>query len=301
MAKILIVDDDKNTASRMALELQKVGHECATRNDGSGVVDIARKSDLDLLILDVMLPGTSGFEVCRQIRSDEKLFTLPVVFVSSMKDEAEIQHGLAQGADGFITKPIELISFLQRIDRLLKMNVDVDHIDSITGTLDADGTRKMIQQHISRDEAFGLAYVELLNLMTFQERAGVSGREKALRHLARALDHYAELMGLENCMYGHMGGGHFIALVPAEQTAHYCENLLKSWHKHMKSFYDNESIPINYSDAQERNELLDLSICVTHRDANDHATAQQLLETLSRMHKIETANGVAGVHLDRRS
>jgi len=301
MAKILIVDGDKNTASRLALELQKVGHDCATCNDGNGVVDIARKSDPDLFILEVMLPGRSGFEVCRQIRSDEKLFILPVVLVSSMKDEAEIQHGLAQGADEFITKPIELFSFLQRIDRLLKMNLNVDHIDSITGTLDADGTRKMIQQHISRGETFGLVYVELLNLMTFQERAGVSGREKALLYLARALDHYAELAGLENCMYGHMGGGHFIGLVPAEQTAHYCENLLKSWHKHMKSFYDNESIPINYTDAQERNELLDLSICVTHRYANDHATAQQLWETLSRIHKIETANGVSGVHLDRRS
>ena len=300
MAKILIVDDDEQMAQRMVHELQKVGHECAMCYAGEGVLDIARKTDLDILILDVMLPGISGFEVCRQIRSDEKLFTLPLLFVSSMSDDAEVQHGLAQGADGFITKPIEIDSFVQRIDRLLLLSKNVDYTDSVTKTPDADGTRKLIQQHITRGDSFGLAYIELLKLKEFSERTGIVGRDKALRHLARALHHYAETMSLDNFVYGHMGGGHFIAVVSNDRAAEYCELILSSWHTHKRKFYENDSLPIAYDDAEERGELLDLSICLTYREAHDHSTAQQLLDTVSRMHKLNYEEGLAGVHIDRR-
>ena len=115
MAKIMIVDDDPQAADQIASQLKTRGHSCAVMNDGEGVLEVARKTDLDLLILDVMLPSTSGFEVCRQVRRDDALYMLPILFVSSMNDEAEIQHGLEQGADGYIAKPIESQAFLQRV------------------------------------------------------------------------------------------------------------------------------------------------------------------------------------------
>lgn len=301
MAKILIVDDDVDTAKRMAHELQQVGHECATRSEGTGLLEIARKSEMDLLILDVMLPGTSGFEICRQIRSDEELFLLPILFVSSMSDDAEVQHGLEQGADGFITKPLDSQSFVERINRLIKMSKDGDYIDAVTQTPDADGMRRLIQQHITRDDSFGLVYIELLHIKEFTERTNAEARDKALRHLARALHHYAESMSLTNYVQGHMGGGHFIALIPFERTAEYCEKILATWQQHMKTFYANDSLPVSYSDAEKRGELLDLSICVTSREKHDHISAQQMLDTVSRMHKIAYTDGLSGIHIDRRS
>ena len=128
MAKILIVDDDDQTAQQLASELKNAGHQCAIRNDGTEVLKIAEKSDIDLLLLDVMLPGTSGFEICRQIRRDKKTYMLPIIFVSSMSDEAEIEHGLAQGADGYITKPIDMQAFLQHVDRILRMKIGRAHV-----------------------------------------------------------------------------------------------------------------------------------------------------------------------------
>ncbi len=300
MAKILIIDDDVQTAERMAHELKHVGHECAVRHECEGILEAVRKTDLDLLILDVMFPGTSGFEVCRQIRSDSELYTLPILFVSSMNDDAEVLHGLEQGADGFITKPIELLPFLQRVDRLLRSNQDIDFTDSLTGLPDAEGTRKLVQQWISRDEAFGLVYVELLHLKSFTERTSIKGRDKAMRHLARALQHYAETMSLDEYMHGHLGGGHFIAVIPFDQTAKYCTALRDRWQKHMEKFYASEEFPIAYADAQKRGDVLDLSICVTYREAHEHVTAQQILDTLSRMHKMVYLEGEGGVHLDRR-
>ncbi|MFP6582594.1 MAG: response regulator [Candidatus Hydrogenedentota bacterium] len=300
MAKILIVDDDEQTAQQIASDLKQAGHTCATLDDGATVLSVARKSDLDLLILDVMLPSTSGFEVCRQIRRDDKLYMLPILLVSSMSDEAEIQHGLEQGADGYVTKPIDTQNFMVRVERMLQVNQNSDYIDSTTGLPDAEGTRKLVQQHITRNDAFALVYVELLRLKEFSARAGIDGREKALRHLTRALHHCAENLLIEDYLLGHVGGGYFICMLPIDGSERYCEKVLKSWHNHMLRFYKTPNLKVNYEEALSRDEVLDLTMCVTYRETGDHITAQQLLETVSRIHKIANIDGLPGIHMDRR-
>lgn len=300
MAKILIVDDDEQTAQQIASDLKQAGHSCATLDDGASVLNVARKSDLDLLILDVMLPSTSGFEVCRQIRRDDKLYMLPILLVSSMDDEAEIRHGLEQGADGYVTKPIDSQNFMIRVERMLQVNQNSDYIDSTTGLPDAEGTRRLIQQHITRNDAFALVYIELLRLKEFSASSGSGGREKALRHLTRALHHCAENLSIEDYLLGHVGGGYFICMLPIDGSERYCEKVLKSWHKHMHRFYKTPDLMVDYEDALSRDEVLDLTMCVTYRESGDHITAQHLLETVSRIHRIANIDGLPGIHMDRR-
>lgn len=300
MAKILIVDDDNQTAQQISNELKNAGHHCAVQNNGDGVLEIAGKTELDLLILDVMLPGTSGFEICRQIRRDENIYMLPIIFVSSMNDEAEIEHGLAQGADGFIPKPINMQSFLQRVDRMLQTNHDTDYIDPVTALPNNDGTRKLIQQHITRDEDFALVYIEMIHLKELAAHAKTTGRDKALRHLTRALRHCAENMGLDNYVLGHIGGGHFIAILPTHDAELFCKKVLHSWHKHMSRFYDSSELNVEYSAALAKDEVLDLTMCVTFRAQGEHVTAQGILDTVSRIHKIADNEGQSGIHMDRR-
>lgn len=300
MAKILIVDDDDQTAQQVANELKNAGHQCAVRNNGTDILKIVGKSDLDLLLLDVMLPGTSGFEICRQIRRDKDVYMLPIIFVSSMIDEAEIEHGLAQGADGYITKPIDMQSFLQRVDRMLKMSHGTEYVDAVTGLSNNEGIRRLIQQHLTRDESFALIYAELMYLKELVARADSTGGEKALRYLTRALRHCAENMGFDDYTLGHLGGGHFIGIVPTESAERYCERVLKSWHKHMSRFYEYADLNVRYSDALAKDEVLDLIMCVTFRAEGEQVTAQDILDTVSRIHKTSYNEGQAGIHMDRR-
>lgn len=300
MAKILVVDDDNQTAQQIAAELKNAGHHCAVRNNGNGILEIAKKTDLDLLILDVMLPGVSGFEICRQVRRDERIYTLPIIFVSSMDDEAEIEHGLAQGADGYFTKPLDVLTFKQRIERMLQTNHNSDYVDPLTELPNNEGTRRHIQQQITRNEDFALAYIELLYLKELAGHSGDGGRNKALRHLTRALRHCADQMKLESYALGHIGGGHFIALLPTDSAEKYCKNLHKSWQKHMSRFYDSADLKRSYSDALSIDEVLDLTLCVTFHQKGEHIAAQDILDTVSRIHKTAYNEGQAGIHMDRR-
>lgn len=300
MAKILIVEDDAAVAQQLAAQLKQRGHVCGIHARGERVVDIVRREEVDLLILDIMLPGPSGFQVCREIRSDKTLYTLPIMFISAMANPEEVKHGLDQGADTYITKPFSITEVVQRVDALVRSNVGSDLTDSLTGLANAEGTRKAIQQHLSRGETFGLAYIEMLGLREFAKLADSDGQQKALRHLARANTAYAEDAMGEDAVVGHLGGGYFITLVSLDQIREFCDSLLNAWTKHKQHLYEScELNPDKIAQAESRG-LLELCICVTLRDGDDLISANQLLETVSRIRETVPKNSLAGAHFDRR-
>lgn len=115
MANILIVDDDKRITDFLCDQLKLRGHACRFENRGEQLLEKVNMRDVDLLILDVMLPDVSGFEVCRRIRANTDYYTLPILFLSSMDSQEEINHGLAQGADDYVTKPFGIDELLARV------------------------------------------------------------------------------------------------------------------------------------------------------------------------------------------
>ena len=110
--KILVVEDEKNIAELERDYLEANGYTVEIEFDGKNGLDKAIGSDYDLVILDVMLPGIDGFEVCRQIRKHKEC---PVLMVSAKKDEIDKIRGLGLGADDYITKPFSPSELVARV------------------------------------------------------------------------------------------------------------------------------------------------------------------------------------------
>ena len=110
--KILVVEDEKNIAELERDYLEANGYEVEIAFDGKSGLDRALESDFDLVILDVMLPGIDGFEVCRQIRKSKEC---PVLMVSAKKDEIDKIRGLGLGADDYIAKPFSPSGLVARV------------------------------------------------------------------------------------------------------------------------------------------------------------------------------------------
>ena len=100
--KILIVDDDNNIAELIALYLTKECFETKIVNDGEEALREFASFRPDLIILDLMLPGVDGFEICREVRSQKNT---PIIMVSAKKDDIDKIRGLGLGADDYMTKP----------------------------------------------------------------------------------------------------------------------------------------------------------------------------------------------------
>lgn len=117
MAKILIIEDETKISRFVELELKHEGYNVETAADGRTGYEKALSKDIDLVILDVMLPELSGFEVCRRIRKDSDI---PIIMLTAKDDVSDKVMGLDIGADDYLTKPFAIEELLARIRVALK-------------------------------------------------------------------------------------------------------------------------------------------------------------------------------------
>jgi len=115
--KILIVEDDRNLSDTLKYNLRKEGYEVVTAVDGAEALDVARREKPDLIILDLMLPKISGFEVCRILRKE---MIVPILMLTAKADETDKIVGLEIGADDYMTKPFSLRELLARVRAMLR-------------------------------------------------------------------------------------------------------------------------------------------------------------------------------------
>ena len=114
MSKILLVDDDVDLAELIRTKLTSQGHEVSVVNHGDGAFEMAKQVKPDIALLDIMLPGVTGFQICRKIRMDPELYPISVLLVTALGDEPEMLHGLDQGADDYLTKPFKLEKLIEK-------------------------------------------------------------------------------------------------------------------------------------------------------------------------------------------
>jgi DNA-binding response OmpR family regulator len=306
LAKILIIEDDRQTAEYVGQHLTAAGHQCALEASGEQAFTRVQQEATDLVILDIMLPDTSGFEICRRIRRDTELYTLPVLVLTAMNNEEEVLHGLAQGADDYVVKPFNITNLVQRVEALLRASVDSDSPDGLTGLPGTDSVKREIQRRISRRETFSLAYSELMNLREFAYRFGGDVRAKAIRHIARALVKEQKSLKDEAAYVGHMGGGHFVCMVPGDKVDRFADRVCARWKEHLEGFYTSLGHSGAYHEATRENPppdalpLLDVLFCVTTHDKLANSTPQQIFEVLGQIRAKALEKKQGGVHRDHR-
>jgi two-component system, OmpR family, alkaline phosphatase synthesis response regulator PhoP len=103
--KILVVDDEKDILELIEYNLTKNGYRVKTVTSGEDALELIKENDYDLIILDLMLPGVDGFDICKIIKADKQKFNIPIIMVTAKADEADKVAGLEIGADHYVTKP----------------------------------------------------------------------------------------------------------------------------------------------------------------------------------------------------
>jgi DNA-binding response OmpR family regulator len=118
--KILVVDDEAVLVETIAYNLEQAGYQVITAADGTSALQAAQRETPDLVILDIMLPGMDGLEVCRQLRRENNTATTPIMMLTAKGDEIDKVVGLEVGADDYMTKPFGRRELLARVRALLR-------------------------------------------------------------------------------------------------------------------------------------------------------------------------------------
>ena len=119
MPNLLIAEDDPDIRELLNFRLAAAGHAVTAVEDGPSALDAAAEAAPDLVLLDVMMPGLSGIDVCRALRARPETADLPVILLTARSQEADVQAGFRAGADDYITKPFSPRELVSRINALL--------------------------------------------------------------------------------------------------------------------------------------------------------------------------------------
>lgn len=127
-ARILVVDDIAPNVKLLEAKLSAEYFEVITARDGPSALEIARLQSPDLILLDVMMPGMDGFEVCEQLKSNPATRHIPVVMVTALSDVSDRVRGLEAGADDFLSKPVNDLALFSRVKSLVRLKTMVDEL-----------------------------------------------------------------------------------------------------------------------------------------------------------------------------
>jgi DNA-binding response OmpR family regulator len=178
--KILVAEDDPDIAALLARCLNKAGWEPHVAATGDAALSYARDQPIDLAILDVMLPGVSGLDICRALRSEKPTAHLPIIIVTARAEETDRILGLEIGADDYIAKPFSPNELVARVRALMRRSTRGEPTESVLafGTLVMD-----LERHTVTDDGrdVRLAAKEFLLLQYLLEHRGrVLSRDRLL-------------------------------------------------------------------------------------------------------------------------
>lgn len=183
MQTILIIEDEKDLAELVSFNLEKEGYRTLTAFDGAEGIETARRELPDLILLDLMLPGIMGMEVCKTLKKSEKTAHIPVIMLTARGEEIDRVVGFEVGADDYVVKPFSTRELLLRIKAVLRRSLPdstESRIIKIAGvTIDPD--RHMV---VCEDEEIILTSTEFKLLLNLAERLGrVQSRDLLLKNV----------------------------------------------------------------------------------------------------------------------
>jgi two-component system alkaline phosphatase synthesis response regulator PhoP len=126
---VLVVDDNQQNRELLQAYLEDVDCRAVPAHDGPDALEIVAKNPPDLILLDVMMPKMSGFEVCKRIKNDPKTSDIPVIMVTALNEFGDIERGIDSGTDDFLSKPVNKLELLTRVKTMLKLKHLTDKLE----------------------------------------------------------------------------------------------------------------------------------------------------------------------------
>ena len=164
MTRIMVVEDEESFSEALAFMLQREGYEVEVAADGNVALDMYEQRGADLILLDLMLPGLSGLEVCRQIRTRSQV---PIIMLTAKDGEIDKVVGLEIGADDYVTKPFSSRELLARVRSVLRRHGEPEEL--IASTVEAGPVRMDVDRHVvtvrGEQVAMPLKEFDLLELL----------------------------------------------------------------------------------------------------------------------------------------
>lgn len=176
-ARVLIVDDQSLTRELMTAVVSGLGYEVLSAKSGAEALGLIATQAVDLVILDVVMPGMDGFEVARRLRADASTHTVPIVMVSGLEDKESKIRGLAEGADDFMARPVDPLEIRIRLQNLVRLKRFQDELAGRNAVLERNVQQRTeeLEQALTASNAASAAKSTFLTTISHELRTPLNG------------------------------------------------------------------------------------------------------------------------------
>lgn len=219
---ILVVDDDNALRDILEVNLVASGYEVCTASSGAEAVKVAKRQAPALVLLDLMMPGMNGIEVCKALRADHRTCSATIIVLTASVVRGHLFAALSSGADDYVSKPFDLDEVLLRVEAGLRRAAHLRATSPLTGLPGNFEITRRIEELMADEQGFALVHADLDNFKAYNDRYGFVCGDEAITATARLLvDAVGEVEGSPTFV-GHVGGDDFALLLPegaAERVA----------------------------------------------------------------------------------
>ncbi len=239
--KILVVDDSTFFAKVINNALTQDGYDVVWASCGEDALRLVRAEKPDLMLLDVVMPDISGFEVCRILRAAESNNLMPIIMLTSQDAHKDMLIGLDLGADDYIFKPFDNRELLSRVKNTLKRidrNRNASPLTGLPGNLQI---MREIDYRIEKNLPFAAIYADLDNFKSYNDAYGFLKGDVAIKLTADILSDEAGISDLDSFI-GHIGGDDFIVIVNPAFADNVCSGIIEKFDKRIRALYVDEDL-----------------------------------------------------------
>ena len=295
--KILIVDDSIFFAKVIVKALSEEGYNVIWAPCGEDALRMVRQEKPDLVLLDVVMPDISGFEVCRILRAAESNNLMPIIMLTSRDGHEDMLAGLDLGADDYIIKPFDNRELLSRVKNTIKRidrNRNANPLTGLPGNLEI---MRELDYRIEKKLPFAAIYADLDNFKAYNDAYGFMKGDVAIKLTADILRDAAAVGDCDSFM-GHIGGDDFIIIVNPLCVESVCQGIIERFDQRIRILYaDNDLerghiVMYNRQGAETRYPVMTISLAVVTNENRSYSSHLEVSDIAAELKKrAKSING----------
>lgn len=304
-AKILVVDDSKTVRVITSKALTERGYEVKCVATGEEALLSLDKELPDLIVLDVELPDVDGFEICRKIRSDPRMHSVPVLVLTVLDQPGFEVIAIDAGADDFVTKPVDPLVLDARIGMIVRRARRERHANPLTGLPGGLLVEQEVAVRLNAGRAFAVCAVDLDGFKFYNDRYGYEMGDQVIL-LTASLVEAAAVAGKDDFV-GHPGGDDFVFITNPKRCAEVAKKIIASFDEAISAYYDSKTRQRGYFEVTSRQgaakkvPMMTISLAMVSNEKQEFASSIEMFDALGELKRYTKTFAESIYVVERRS
>ena len=250
--RILVIDDDQDILQFVRMNLELEGYEVSTATDGIGGVEAALEGAPDLVLLDLMMPDTDGFEALRRIKTSPATANTAVILLTAKAQLRDLVNGLDHGADDYVTKPFDIEELVARVGSVVRRSKAMRDLSPLTGLPGNFRIADEMERRVRSGGPLAVVHADLDNFKAFNDHYGFMRGDNVIKFTANTLVEALVEAGDPTGFIGHVGGDDFIAVMDPAVAEIFGKTVVERFDDGILDFYDPQDALRGYVEVIDR-------------------------------------------------